>query len=341
MKTGQITIKDIARELNISPSTVSRALKDHPDISTQTKKAVNSLAKALNYQPNAVALSLRKSKTNTIGVIIPEIVHFFFSTVISGIEDIAYNSGYNVIISQTNESLDREVSDITNMISQRVDGLLVSPSKETDSYDHLRKVKKLGIPLIFFDRICEELQLSQVTVDDYEGAFQATEHLIQQGCKRIAHIAGPPKLCITKNRMQGYKDALKKYEIEIDPALVVSTNTIQFDEGREVVKTLLKSSRLPDGIFTSNDPIAIGAMDIIKKNGLRIPEDIAIIGFSDWQISEFVEPPLSSVFQPGFEMGQTAARLFIEQVADKENFVPKSKVLKTRLSIRQSSRRLQ
>lgn len=339
-KSGQVTIKDIARELDISPSTVSRALKDHPDISPETKKAVNELAEKLHYEPNTIALSLRKSRTYTIGVIIPEIVHFFFSTVISGIEDVAYSSGYNVIVCQSNENHEREVIDAKALISHRVDGLLISLSKTTTDFTHFREIYDRGVPIVFFDRICEELNTSRVMVDDYYGAFQATEHLIEMDSKRIAHLSGPETLLISKNRLQGYKDALIKHDLEIDEQLIRRSGTVDYDEGRNVTQDLLKLENPPDAIFANNDMTAIGAMAAIKENALKIPDDVAVVGFSDWLMASMVEPSLSSVSQPGFEMGQIAARMFIEQIESKdENFAPKTKIFPTHLIIRDSSRR--
>src|SRR6186997_1771573 len=221
MKYNQVTIKDIARELGISPSTVSRALKDHPDISPETKKAVNELAEKLNYQPNIVALSLRQSKTNTLGVIIPELVHFFFSTVISGIEDVAYSAGYNVIITQSNESLQREKIDIKALFNSRVDGMLISVSRETNNFEHIEAILAKGVPMVFFDRVYENANSSMVIVDDLSGAKDATRHLIEQGCKRIAHLEGPPNLVISKQRLQGYLDAMNEGGMPIDQSLII------------------------------------------------------------------------------------------------------------------------
>ncbi|MEQ9378435.1 MAG: LacI family DNA-binding transcriptional regulator [Imperialibacter sp.] len=340
MKNPPVTIKDIARELNISPSTVSRALKDHPDISKETKKAVSELAAKLNYQPNLIALSLRKSKTNTIGVIIPEIVHFFFSTIISGIEDVAYKAGYNVIISQTNESFLREVSDTNALVNSRVDGILASVSKETVSYDHFKNLIDRGIPLVFFDRVCEELNTSRVIVDDYDGAFQATEHLISIGCKTIVHLEGPKNLDITKNRRDGYLAALKKNNLPINEDLIIHCEQTTFDEGSRQIATLFDKKLTFDGIFANNDMVGIGAMIALRDKGVSVPKDVAIVGFSDWEISSLMQPSLSTVSQPGFEMGQKAAQLFIEQSeADEDEFVPRTEVLKTKLIIRKSSMR--
>jgi LacI family transcriptional regulator len=341
MKSNQVTIKDIARELNISPSTVSRALKDHPDISPETKKIVNDLARELNYQPNAIALSLRGGKTNTIGIIIPEIVHFFFSTIISGIEEVAYSAGYNVIICQTNESYLREVTDTNALLSSKVDGMLVSISRETKNFDHLKKVRDSGIPIVFFDRFCDELNTSRVIVNDYDGAFHAVEHLIEQGCKRIAHFEGPTNLLISKNRLEGYHAALKKHGMETSPSLIRTCPNGSQEEAFELMTDMLESHDPPDAVFCHSDLSAFGVMQATKKKGLKIPQDVAVVGFSNWQFSSFVEPPLSTVIQPGFEMGMIAAELLLNELNAKDNeFDHVTRKLKAELVIRDSSRRI-
>lgn len=341
MKYNQVTIKDIARELGISPSTVSRALKDHPDISPETKRLVNELAEKLNYQPNIVALSLRQSKTNTIGVIIPEIVHFFFSTVISGIEDVAYSAGYNVILAQSNESQSREITDIKALFNSRVDGMLMSVSRETSNFDHIESILAKGVPIVFFDRVYKTEQASKIIVDDFTGAKEATLHLIDQGCKRIAHLEGPPNLDISKQRLEGYMEALKEHNIPFNKELVAICPSGTIEEGRAATEKLLTLKNRPDAIFATNDPAAMGAMQAIKEKGLKIPKDVALVGFSNWIFSSLLDPPLSSVDQPGFEMGQEAAKLLIRQIEkrdkDDSDFVPETKILKTRLIIRESS----
>ena len=216
MHSGQVTIKDIARELGISPSTVSKALKNHPEISKETRKKVNDLARKLNYKPNAIALSLRSSRTKTIGLVIPEIVHHFFSSVISGIEDVAYDAGYNVMIFQSNESFNREVIATTALLDARVEGILISLSRETRDYLHLQNILGNGVPLVMFDRVCDDIKTDKVTVDDFEGAYNAVSHLIRTVCRRIAHLAGPPGLNITELRKNGYLEALKDHKLEID-----------------------------------------------------------------------------------------------------------------------------
>lgn len=335
---AQATIKDIARELNISPSTVSRALKDHPDINVETKKAVIQMAAKLDYQPNSIALSLRKSKTNIIGVIIPELVHHFFSTVISGIEDVANEAGYHVMICQSNESYTKEVANTQALLSTRVDGLLMSLSRETDNFDHLKSLQRRNIPIVFFDRASKEMEASSIEVDDYDGAFRATEHLIQNGCKRILHMAGPDHLNISINRSNGYRAALKKYNIDFDPTLLVETGLKQQD-GSDTMGKLLEEKLKFDGLFAVADPVAIGAMLTLKKKGVKIPDDVAVIGFSDEPMTSLIDPPLSTMSQPGYEMGVRAARLFLEQLEDKDNYQPKSEILKTELIVRESSKR--
>ncbi len=341
MKSGQITIKDLARELGISPSTVSRALKDHPDISSKTKRLVANLAKKLDYQPNTIALSLRSNKTHTIGVVIPELVHFFFSTVISGIEDVAYKAGYNVILCQSNESYQREIMDVNALLTHRVDGLLISVSKETTSPDHFTPFTERNLPLIFFDRKLDGVPASSVVVDDQLGGYKATAHLIDQGCKNILHLAGPEKLLISKNRKQGYLRALREHNLEPDPRLIVDCNSgANVNQAQQVVAQLISEGIHFDGIFANNDLTAIGAMNFLLEQGMKIPNEVAVVGYSNWQMASLVEPGLSSINQPGFEMGQTAAQLFIDQVSSTSSgSINKKVVLESELVIRESSRR--
>ncbi|ELR71505.1 LacI family transcriptional regulator [Fulvivirga imtechensis AK7] len=340
MKSNQITIKDIARELDISPSTVSRALKDHPDISPKTKKQVRELAEKLNYQPNSIALSLRSSKTNTIGVVIPQIEHFFFSTVISGIEDVAYAAGYSVIVAQSNESYEREVMDTQALFNNRVDGILVSMSRETTDYKHLESLHTRGIPMVFYDRVCDSINCSKVVVDDFDGSYQATKHLIEQGYKRIAHLAGPYSLTMFRQRLEGYKKALEDHGLPIDENLILQENASNDETlAKELTKELMAMKNRPDAIFANTDIAALGAMITIKEYGLKIPGDIGIVGFSNWRFTALTEPTITTVSQPGFEMGQEAAHLLIREIEAKKDQViePETKILKTELVVRKSS----
>lgn len=338
MKHGQITIKDIAKKLSISPSTVSRALKDHPDISKKTKKAVQELAKELDYRPNTVALSLRSSKTFTIGVVIPEIAHHFFSKVISGIEDIAYKNGYKVVICQSNESYNREVINTQALLSSRVDGLLVSISKDTQDFNHFKELKDRNIPIVFFDRICYSLDTSRIVMDDFDGAFQAVEHLIQQGCKRIAHLKGPENLSISQLRLDGYLAALEKHKIEVDEDLIISTELNPYS-GEQNTEKLLDLPQPPEGIYAVTDPVAIGVLKACKNRNLKAPKDVCIIGFGGDQLTEFTEPSISTIMQPGFEIGQLAAKEFLRQIKEESEFKPQTTTLKSKLIIRDSSKR--
>ncbi len=337
MKKGQVTIKDIAKELNVSCSTVSRALKDFPGISPATKQAVKDLAKKYNYRPNAIALSLRSQKTNIIGVIIPETVHFFFSTVISGIEDEAMKEGYNVMICQSNENYEREADSIDALMRSRVDGILVCISRETDDLAHLQRVVDDGIPMAFFDRLVEGMNASSVIIDDYEGAYEAVEHLITQGCKQIVHLSGPDNLFIGRKRKEGYVSALEDHQITLDERYVVECRQGTKEEAESAMQGLLDLNIPIDGVFASNDMAALGALKVIKKAGLQVPEDIAIIGFSDWQFSALVDPALSSVAQPGYEMGKSVARLMFNEIEQKEKIRSEVIILDTQLIVRESS----
>lgn len=339
MKKHHVTIHDIAKELNTTASTVSRALQDHPRISKAMKRAVLDLAQKLNYQPNAMASSLRRGKGNTIGVMIPRIDRYFFSSVIRGIEDVAYEAGYNVIITQSYESKLREKQIVETLINGKVDGLLVSIAFETDTYEHFQVVTDRGIPLIFFDRTPNSDEVSKVELDDFTGAFKAVEHLISQGCTRIVHLAGYEHISIYRNRLEGYKAALAKYNLAFDPALVFE-NTIAKEKGEEVASKIVSLNPRPDGIFSASDFSAMGVMFKLKDFGIKIPEEIALVGFANDPYTEIISPSLSSVDQHSKEMGQSAARLFLEQVAGSYKDVrPKRIVLPPDLYIRQSSMR--
>lgn len=338
MSKDQVTLKDIAKKLNVSPSTVSRALKDNPEIGEATRLAVRKLAEELKYQPNSVALSLRERKTFTLGVIVPEIVHYFFSSVISGIEDIAYSNKYQVILCQSNEKYDHEVRNIETLARSQVDGILISYSKETVDFNHIEEIRKKGIPVVFYDRGNDKLKFPSVIVDDYGGAFKATEHLIRIGCKNIAHFRGPLHVDIHAERLRGYEDALKSQNIDIDEGLIIDADN--FKSGYKAVHKLKDRNLAFDGIFSVNDLTAVGAMKGVKSMGLRIPDDVAVVGFGDDStLSEMVEPSLSSVVQPGFDMGKEATQLLIAKINEKDTIGHQQIKLNTNLKVRASSRR--
>lgn len=336
MKQTPITIKDIARALNISPSTVSRALKNHADISQKTKDEVNSYAKEHHYKPNALALSLRTSKNNTIGVIIPEIIHFFFSSVLSGIEEVAEKEGFNVIVSQSRENYEKEVRNTQALISTRVSGVLASLSKTTVNYDHFQEIIDSGIPLVFFDRICIGILTDKVVVDDYSGAFAAVEYLIKSGCKKIAFFGSLPHLEITKNRKNGYLDALRKYHIPVDDKLIVICDTRE--SALKQTPSFIYGPNPPDAFFAINDETASGITAVVKKSGLRIPEDVSIFGFSNGEFSKATDPMLSTVEQHGFEVGKNAAQLLIAKIKGDTQGKYTNKIIKTNLVLRETTR---
>lgn len=312
MKPTHITIKDIAKMLGVSPSTVSRALKDHPDISEETRNLVKTFAEKVKYRPNALALSLRKQKTNTLGLVIPEIVHHFFSSVISGMEDLAYGEGYTMMICQSNENFYREVINLQALLDHRVDGLLVSISKTTREFNHLHNALDSGIPMVFFDRICDELDTDRVITDDFEGARIATTHLIETGCQKILHLAAPRHLLIGKNRYEGYVQALKNHKIPLDENLVLKCDTRE--EVMSMRQHILTLAPQIDGIFGVNDSTAIAVMQVLQENGYRIPQDISVVGFGDGPIATIASPPLTTVEQKGYEMGREAVRLLIQRL---------------------------
>jgi DNA-binding LacI/PurR family transcriptional regulator len=329
------TIIDIAKKLGISASTVSRALSDHPDIKTETKENVKKIAKELQYSPNPIAQSLKSSRTTTIGVIVPEIKHDFFASAISGIEEVAYQSGYTIILCQSNESFEREVVNTNMLMHHRVAGVLVSISQNTKNGNHFQDLIKRRIPLVFFDRACEDVMASKVVIDDYKSAFDAVSYLIGKGYKRIAHFGGPKELDICKKRWSGYIDALKRADISPNNGLM-RYGGMHEQDGYNSMDSLLKEKLIPDAIFAVNDPVAIGAFQRIKEAHLKIPDDVAIMGFSNNKITSLVEPQLTTIDQPSFEMGKRSAEILIDIIENKD-IEPKTWILDTKLIIRGST----
>jgi DNA-binding LacI/PurR family transcriptional regulator len=338
MSSTPVTIKDIARMLGISVSTVSRALKDHPDISADTKEKVNEIARKLNYRPNALALGLKSNRSNTIGVIIPEIVHFFFSSVISGIEDVAYEAGYNVMVCQTNEMYERETMVAKALLDHRVDGVLVSIAKTSTKFDHLTLFQDNGIPLVFFDRVCSCIDTDAVVVDDYKGAYMATEHLISVGCRNIVHLSAPENLLIGKLRKEGYCRALEAYNLPVDPYNMYLCDTRE--KAVEKIPRILARIPVPDGFFAVNDSTAIAVIQEVRKAGLRVPEDIAVVGFGDGPVATISCPTLTTVEQNGYEIGYEAARFLLDRITkSKTTMAARKKVFAPLLVKRESTDR--
>lgn len=339
MKKEKTTIHDIARKLNITASTVSRALKDHPRISMETKKAVLKVAQKLNYQPNHIAAALRVGRSNIIGIIVPTADRSFFSSVVRGIEEIANQSRYHVMICQTYDNYEKEVATVEALLNARVDGIIASHGKETLNFDHFRKVKERGIPLILFDRSNDELEVSHVVIDDYLGGYKATEHLIQQGCRRIAHFTNARKISIYKERLRGYREALLNYGLPYSEDLVVESN-LQLDDGRNSMEQLLKLKVIPDAVFSASAYGAMGALQVLKEKQISVPGQVALVAFSNEPFTSFTDPALSTVDQHSMRMGNAAAQIFLEEISsENEKFIPQKIVLKPELIVRASSLR--
>jgi DNA-binding LacI/PurR family transcriptional regulator len=338
MNKAPVTIKDIAKMLGISKSTVSRALTEHSDVNPETRKKILEIAQKLDYQPNVIALNLKQQRTNTVGVIIPETVNRFFSKAVGGIQKIANLAGYNVIICQSNESFATEKSNIKSLVATHVDGLLVAVSHETSKTDHFDTLLQKGIPLVFFDRTCENLEASHVFTNNYEISFEATEHLIAQGCKRIAIIAGPQHLQNSRNRLNGYMDALKKNNLPIQESYIVYAD-FKNENIEANTRALINLAQRPDAIFAINDMAAIEMIHVLKKNGLRVPEDVAILGFNNEHISKFIEPSLSTIDYPAYELGAMAAEILLQHIKNPES-KPEKKMIKSRLILRESTHRI-
>jgi len=337
MKRQKVTIHDIARELNTTASTVSRALQDHPRISKGMKEAVLKLAQKLNYQPNSMASGLRKGKGNTIGVIVPYINRYFFASVIKGIEDVASKAGYNVLICQSYDSYEREKIIIETLINGKVDGLVVSLASETIDLTHFKLTQSKGLPLIFFDRVPIHMDVHKVEIDDFLGAYQAVEHLISQGCKRIVHFCGPQQVSIYQNRFEGYKSALLKNNLPFDESYVFK-ETVTREAGEQAAIDISKMRTLPDGIFSAGDFSAMGALLKFKELGIKIPKEIAIVGFANEPYDDMLEPKLSSVDQHSLEMGHSVAKLFLDEIQENHGTVVSKKILlNPELRVRESS----
>jgi LacI family transcriptional regulator len=340
MKFEAVTIKDIAKALGISTSTVSRALRDSYEISPETKKLVLDCAEKLDYRPNPIALSLKEKRSRSIGVVVCEIANVFFSQIINGIESVAYNRGYNVIVSQSLESYDREVIDLQYLASRSVDGILLSLSTETTDLSHITALQKRGMPIVLFDRINNEINTHQVITDNYKGAYEATEHLIHNGFKRIAAVASSEFLSITTERLAGYHDALEAHNIPADKNFIQHCfyGGMIFSEIEEAVNKLLTQKQRPDAIFSTSDKLTTGCLKTLKRRGLQIPKDVALVGFSNSDIAELVDPSLTVIRQPAEEMGRAAAELLIQLIESKRPVKEfEKRVLIPELQVRNSS----
>ena len=339
LREKEITIYHLAKKLNISIATVSRALKDDPVVSKKTKKKIADLAQEMGYRSNNFARNLRNQKTNTIGVIVPRLNSYFMSTVIAGIESIANKEGYNLIISQSSESFDKEMASAKTMFNNRVDGVLVSLAYDTENLAHFDSFFKRHIPLIFFDRVVEDENSTNILIDNRKAAYEATTHLIKQGCKKIVHITATPKRNVYVDRLQGYKHALSDNNIAFKQDYVIISNLSQ-EAGAIAAQEILQMNPLPDAVFVANDNCAVGCMLALKHAGIKIPEDIAFVGFNNDPVSKVIEPNLTTINYPGYEMGEVAARNLINHLNGKATIQSTNTIiLRSELIIRDSSKK--
>lgn len=340
MKKKEVTIYDLAKELNLSPSTISRALNNHKSIGKKTTKEVQKIAERLGYRPNSIAASLRSNKSKTIGIMIARIDSFFMSTLISGVEDAARKANYNVLISQSNESYENEIKNAKALYDSRVGGLIVSLAMETKDTSHFKQFLDKDIPVVFVDRVPKEFNSYRVIIDNYAAGYRATKHLIDQGCKSIAHFAGAQHVNVYNMRKKGYLDALEENGLPVKEELIVNLGTMSSAEGREAMEMLLGLETPPDGLFSANDTAAVSAILCAKEKGVKIPEDLAIIGFNDDPVASIVEPSLSTVSHPARRMGELSTQRILEH--SKENLgssVSEITMLDTEVIVRDSSRR--
>jgi DNA-binding LacI/PurR family transcriptional regulator len=340
MKFEAVTIKDIAKALGLSTSTVSRALRDSYEISPETKKLVLEYAEKINYHPNPIALSLKERRTRSIGVIVAEIANSFFSQTINGIESIAYNNGYNVIITQSRESFDREMINLQYLTSRSIDGLIISVSTETKDFSYLKELHERGMPIVFFDRIVDEIDTHKVIVDSYKGAYDATTHLINGGHRHIAALANMAFLSIAKERLAGYRAALTDNGIAVNEDMIKYCHHggMILSEVEDAVNELLQLPQKPDAILATSDKLTTGCLRILKAKGINVPGEIGLVGFSNTDLTELLDPPLTVIKQPAFEMGELATSLLLQLIESKRPVTEfETKTLTTELIVRGST----
>ncbi|RFZ81471.1 LacI family transcriptional regulator [Mucilaginibacter terrenus] len=340
MNFNAITIRDIARALQLSVSTVSKALRDSYEISEKTKKLVVEYAEKNNYRPNPIAQSLKKGHSKSIGIVVSTIENQFFSQVINGIESVAYQAGFNVIFTQTHESYEMEVKNVDQLAHHSLDGLLISLSTETKDIEHLKLLHKRGLPIVFFDRISNEIDTHKVIADNFKGGYDATKHLIDSGYSKIAHITSPPNISITKERLAGYNQALKDAGLTVPPEYIkhCSHGGRDIGEIENSLNELLALKERPDAIFTTSDRITTTTLLLLNKLGIKIPEQIALVGYTNTTLADALNPPLTSVYQPAFEMGQKAAEMLLNLILSKRPVTEFETVtLPTQLFVRKST----
>lgn len=334
----EITIYDIAKKLNVSAATVSRALMDHPSVNNNTKQKVVEAAREMGYRSNHLASNLRKKKSNVIGIIVGNLNSSFMSNVLAGVENVASDAGYNLIISQSLDNLAKEVNIAQAMYNNRVDGLLVSLAYETSNADHFESFIKRGIPLVYFDRVWPHPQCPSVEIDNVKASYDITDHLIKQGCKRIAHITAFKLSSVAADRFDGYKQALTKHGIPVEDNLIIPTQ-LTLAAGIEAAHTILAMSNRPDGVFVINDACAVSCMQELKRHGIRIPQDIAFAGFNNDTEAKIIEPNLTTVNYKGYDMGEVAAKILIDRLNNNTSTLPANNKLiqNSEIVIRDSS----
>ncbi|MBK0370852.1 LacI family DNA-binding transcriptional regulator [Flavobacterium agrisoli] len=333
------TIKDIATLLGLTPSAVSKALNDHPRISQKTKAAVQEAVIQLNYQPNYLSSALRKGKSNLVGLIVPRINTHFYASVIENIEAILNKNGYNVIMAQTNESYKKECQSIYTLLNIQVDGIIASIASETVDFEFYRKIKQKGVPLVLFDRGENDLEVDYVGIDDYNCSQLIVEHLVQQNCSRIAHITGFSHTRIFKNRIRGFRDALQKWELPVEEDLIIESN-LQIEDGRRIMASLLNRKQRPDAVYAASDNAALGALQVLLEKGIKVPEEMALVGFGNEPFSTIMKPEISTINQFSADIGKEAALAFLERIKHPEKKVMLNKIiLDAALLVRNSSKR--
>lgn len=338
---SKVTLKKIGEALGISPATVSKALKDYPDISESTKKKVQELAEILDYKPNSLAQSLRNQESKIIGLIIPQIVHHFFSNIINGVIQAAAKKGYMVITLQSNERYELEKEQIRRLIEKNVDGILLSLSDTTIHHKHINQIIDYGVPIVLYDKISKLVHCSKVIIDDRKAAFNATKYLIDTGCKKIVHIRGPMTPQTTIDRFLGYKKALELYDIPYDESMVYTSEDLSFEDGYQLAKKIMEDHNDTDGIFSFTDLVASGVLVRFKEMGIRVPDDISIMGFSNWFLARVTSPSLSTIDQPGYEMGEKAFLLLYNEIrAGKTDQLVKPEIVEipTKIIVRESTK---
>ncbi|MFC5683723.1 LacI family DNA-binding transcriptional regulator [Flavobacterium sp. MAHUQ-51] len=332
------TIKDIASVLGLTPSAVSKALNDHPRISEKTKIAVKQVAQELDYQPNYLSSALRKGKSNLVGVIIPRVNSHFFSSVVENIEKVLNSEGYSIIMTQSNELYAKECKEIDTLLKIQVDGIIASMANQTIDLEFYEKIKSKGVELVLFDRGEESLQVDYVGIDDYKSSHLVVDHFVAQNCKKIAHIAGFNHIRIYKERIRGYKDALEKWNLNIQEDWIIESN-LRKDDGRRIMQQLLDGPDRPDAVYVAGDIAALGALQVLLENNIKVPEEIALVGFSDEPFTSLTQPSISTVNQHSDQIGKLAAEVFLERMNNPNKNSIKRIILEPELIVRQSSNR--